>query len=131
MTLESSSRFCSKLASLDGAIDPKLGVPTLSMPHQIAEKFLANTDRGLDDSTLARDLVDLAFVAAHVDSRDLASGLELAEQPYGTAVRRLLTATLDRFTRDRRRTRTCIDTLGIEDTATLRKGLRVLRRLLR
>jgi len=117
--------------ALEGAIDPRFGVPTLSMPHQIAEKFLANTDRGLDDSTLARDLVDLAFIAAHVEATDLARGLALAERPYGAAVRRALVATLDRFAGDRRRARTCIETLAIDDTATLRNGLRVLRRLVR
>jgi hypothetical protein len=114
---------------LEGEMDTMLGVPALSMQHQVAEKFLANTDCGLDDSTLARDLVDLTFLAVHVDASTLRGGLELAERPYGSAVRRILRETLDRFTHDRRRSRRCIEALAVDDTATLRKGLGILRRL--
>jgi hypothetical protein len=41
---------------LEGAIDKTLGIPTLRRECVIAEKFLANADRGLDESTLSRDL---------------------------------------------------------------------------
>ena len=51
---------------LTGELDSDLRVPVLDIEHAIAEKFLANTDRGLDDSTLSRDLIDLAFVATRV-----------------------------------------------------------------
>jgi hypothetical protein len=115
---------------LAGEIDRRLGVPVLTMVHAIAEKLLANTDRGLDDSTLARDLIDLAFVAAHVDKRQLQAGLEIAEQAYGSAVRRLLKSTLDRFRTNRARAKANIDALTIDDAATMRKGMRLLEKLL-
>jgi hypothetical protein len=37
-------------------------VPCLTRKDCFAEKFLANADRGLDTSTLSRDIVDLAFM---------------------------------------------------------------------
>lgn len=114
---------------LAGEIDARLAVPVLTMAHAIAEKLLANTDRGLDDSALARDLIDLAFVAAHVEKHELQAGLEIAEQAYGVAVRRLLRSTLDRFRTNRVRAKACVDALGIDDTATMRKGMRVLEKL--
>src|SRR3990170_6388137 len=71
---------------LEGAIDKTLGIPTLRRECAIAEKFLANADRGLDESTLSRDLVDLAFIAAHAGRPPLEEGMEIAEQAYGTAI---------------------------------------------
>jgi hypothetical protein len=111
-----------------GVLDPMFGVAVLRPQHAVAEKFLANADRGLDESTLARDLIDLAFVAARLDERTLESGLELAEQAYGAAVRRYLRASLDAF-RSRTRAAHCIQSLAVDDTATLRKGLRTLSAL--
>jgi hypothetical protein len=114
---------------LTGEIDETLGVPTLSMECAIAEKFLANADRGLDQSTLSRDLVDLAFVAAGSGTRPLLEGMEMAEQAYGTAVRKSLRSSLDAFKENRRLIGTHIRALGVEDTRTLRKGLRVLHKI--
>jgi hypothetical protein len=59
----------------------------------------------------------------------LAAGLELAEQAYGKAVRRYLGLTLELFQKNRARAAACIKSLGVDDTATLRKGLRTLRML--
>ena len=114
---------------LVGRLEPRLGVPTLHIEHAIAEKLLANADRGLDDSTLARDLIDLAFVATRVDKKALLAGLVIAEQAYGTSVQRLLAQSLELFRKNRIRTRRCIDSLGVDDTPTLRKGIRVLQSL--
>ena len=47
---------------LDGHLDPRLGVPVLSQGDMYAEKLLATADRGLDESTLGRDLIDLAMM---------------------------------------------------------------------
>jgi len=115
---------------LAGPLDRGLSLPVLSPEHCVAEKLLANADRGLDDSTLSRDLIDLAFAIVHFGKPKAALGLDLAESAYGTAVRRYLTEALDRFQRDRARAAACIKSLAIEDTATLRKGLRALRTLL-
>lgn len=111
---------------LAGELDPSFGVPVLGREHAVAEKLLANADRGLDESTSARDLVDLAFAAAHFGRPVLDRGFALAEEAYGSAVRRYLKEALDAF-RDRRRAAACIASLAVDDTATLRRGLRILR----
>lgn len=111
---------------LAGELDRSLGVPSLGREHAVAEKLLANADRGLDESTLARDLIDLAFTAVHFGKPVLAAGLSMAEQAYGSAVRRYLGESLAAF-RDRKRAAVCIESLAVSDTATLRKGLRALR----
>ena len=114
---------------LSGALDRKLGVPVLSIDDAIAEKFLANTDRGLDESTLGRDLIDLAFLAASLGTKALRRGLESAEQVYGAAVRRYLDLSLKAFQKNRSRSAAWLESLRISDAATLRKGLRTLRTL--
>lgn len=117
--------------ALAGAIDPRLGVPALTPAHCVAEKLLANADRGLDESTLSRDLVDLAFAAVHFGEPVVSSGFALAEEAYGAAIRRYLERALDSWQNDRTRAASSVEALGIEDTALLRKGLRALRSLLR
>lgn len=114
---------------LEGAIDKTLGVPILQREYAIAEKFLANADRGLDESTLSRDLVDLAFIAAHAGRRPLEEGMEIAEQAYGSAIQKNLRSTLDRFKGNRGRTNSDLYSLGVEDTQTLRKGIQLLGKL--
>ena len=114
---------------LAGDIDVRLSVPTLRIEHAIAEKLLANADRGLDDSTLSRDLIDLAFAAIHIEKQALRTGLSFAEAAYGSSVRQTLLRCLDLFRDDRPRARRCIETLAIDDTSSLRKGMRLLRGL--
>jgi len=114
---------------LAGAVDPHFDVPVLAKEHAIALKLLANTDRGLDDAALSRDLIDLAFVAMHVDKHKLQTGLVIAEQAYGSTVRRQLKLSLDAF-QDRARASSCIEALAIDDTVSMRKGMRLLRGLL-
>jgi len=111
---------------LEGDLDRTLGVPALRPATAVAEKVLANADRGLDESTLARDLIDLAFAAVGFGRPAFDAGLALAERAYGTAARRYLAASLDAF-QQRTRAAQCIRSLAIDDTATLRKGLRALR----
>jgi nucleotidyltransferase AbiEii toxin of type IV toxin-antitoxin system len=115
---------------LTGALDRTLGIPVLSVNDAVAEKFLANTDRGLDESTLGRDLIDLAFLATNLGKKALHPGLARAESVYGTAVRRYLDLSLAAFQRNRSRSTAWIEALRISDTQALRKGLRVLRALL-
>lgn len=114
---------------LDGGHDRALDVPVLGIECAIAEKLLANADRGLDDSTLFRDLVDLAFVSVHVGRAPLSDGLTIAEQAYGSAVKRSLGLAIDEFRGDRARAKACLRSLGVDDTKTLRKGLGVLQTL--
>jgi hypothetical protein len=116
---------------LAGAINETLGVPTLSREYAIAEKFLANADRGLDESALSRDLVDLAFIAAHAGRSPIEEGMEIAEQAYGTTIRSSLRLSHDGFKANRSRTKAHLRSLGVEDTQTLRKGLQLLGKLAR
>lgn len=53
--------------------------------------------------------------------------LEPRRLPYGSAVRRYLGLAIDAFRGNRPRAKACTDSLGIEDTAMLRRGIRVLR----
>jgi hypothetical protein len=114
---------------LEGTTDKTLGIPTLSRECAIAEKFLANADRGLDESTLSRDLVDLAFIAAHAGRPPLEEGMDIAERAYGTAIRRSLRSSLDSFKGNRGRANAHLRSLGVEDPQTLRKGLQLLGKL--
>lgn len=116
---------------LVGAVDKALGVPTLQRECVIAEKFLANADRGLDDSTLSRDLVDLSFAAACAGRLPLEKGMQIAAQAYGTAIRDGLRSSLDLFKSNRSRANAHLRSLGVEDTQTFRKGLKVLGKLAR
>ena len=112
--------------SLTGAAPGLFPVDALDQASCIAEKLLAHADRGLDDSTHARDLVDLAFMAACWPSESWPPALQAAEAAYGAVVVRELDAGLSRFG-DRIRRRRCVDALGISDKRTLARGLRVMK----
>ena len=111
---------------LRGEPDRRLGVAVLTPVCAVAEKLLANADRGLDESTQSRDLIDLSFAAVHFGKRVVSEGMEQAAGAYGTAVRSHLEASLRAFRGDRRRAAACIRSLSVDDSATLRRGLRVL-----
>jgi hypothetical protein len=112
---------------LRAAQESPFGVPMLHLDCLVAEKLLANADRGMDDSTQVRDIVDLAFLASRHGVRALTAGLELAEGAYGNVILRELRRVLDRLAKDRRYAAASASGLGIEDTAPLRKGLAALR----
>lgn len=114
---------------LSGAMDRRLGVPALTFDSAVAEKFLANADRGLDAATHARDIIDLAAIAAQKDAASLRAGLLLAQTAYGETVVRELARVLAHLKTDKRRLPAQADALGIEDLATIRKGLHLLERL--
>jgi len=106
-----------------------LGVPVLDLECLSAEEFLANADRGLDESTKSRDAIDLAFLAARHGVEALEPGMRLAETAYGSAVRSYLDLVLAKFAADSRYASVCARSLGIEDLGTLRKGLTKLKSL--
>lgn len=114
---------------LEGTLDKRLGVPSLDLGHAAAEKFLANADRGLDESTHARDLIDLAFMAAHYGPTALFAGLRLAETAYGAAIREQLKAALAGLQTHTRGLTRHAAALGIEDLPSLRAGLKALSTL--
>ena len=113
---------------LSGGRIEGLSVPVLNPVECIAEKLLANADRGLDASVRCRDLVDLAFMAAHWPAATLEQGHALADAAYGSVVRRVLAEVLQRF-QDRSVRRQCLRDLAVADVPTLNRGLRQLRRL--
>ena len=114
---------------LDGATVTGIPVACLSRGHCFAEKFLANADRGLDTSTLSRDIVDLAFMIEAWTREDANTGLALAEAAYGDAVARSLAAVTRKMREDRSYRNQCIDGLAIGESKTLSAGLRALARL--
>ena len=111
---------------LTGELDPRLGIEVLTPVCAVAEKLLANADRGLDESTQSRDLIDLAFAAVHFGKSLVKDAMAQAAEAYGAAVAASLDEALRGFRDNRRRAAACIRSLGVEDSATLRKGLRVL-----
>jgi hypothetical protein len=116
---------------LDGALDDALGVPILSPKCAIAEKLLANADRGLAREHRSRDAVDLAFVSLQVDEETFAAGYQLAQRAYGQSIKRALGEVLKVLELDAAYRALCIKDLLVEDTKTFRKGLQRLRQLAR
>lgn len=64
--------------------DEILGVATLSLVDMAASKLLANSDRGMDDGTFSRDVIDLAMMAP--TRSVLLQALEKACSAYGKDV---------------------------------------------
>ena len=100
-------------------------VPVLDRPSCFAEKLMANTDRGRDDTTRSRDLVDLAFMITKWSRDDLSVGLDSAIDAYGDSVQRELAAALTRFN-DREYRDRCLADLSICDARRLDRGLKKL-----
>lgn len=73
--------------------DAVCGVATLSRVDMVACKLLANSDRGMDDSTFNRDLIDLAMMSP--ERGVLAVALAKAEGAYGKDVREDFTRALE------------------------------------
>ncbi len=113
--------------SLTGAAVAPFPVEVLDRASCIAEKLLAHADRGRDESTHARDLIDLAVMAECWPGEHVRSGMVLAESAYGAAVRRELVDGLSRFDDEAHRRR-CLEALSITDTHALERGLLALRR---
>ena len=113
---------------LTGEARSPFPVEVLARPSCFAEKLLANADRGRDPSANARDLIDLAFMAANWPEEDLHTGMATAQSAYGDAVRRELDAALSRLT-DADYRQQCLTALSASDTGVLGEGLRALRRL--
>lgn len=107
----------------------KLPVACLTRRHCFAEKFLANTDRGLDASTLSRDIVDLAFMIEGWSKADATAGLAIAKSAYGESVERSLAAVTRKMREDRAYRNRCTEGLAITDPKVMTAGLKALRAL--
>jgi nucleotidyltransferase AbiEii toxin of type IV toxin-antitoxin system len=119
---------------LKGGMDRALGVPCLAPPWAIAEKLLANADRGRAREYRARDMIDLAFVSLNTDKAAFIRGYELAEPAYGQVVVRELDEVLKMLDLDSKYRAQCVADLLITDLKALSKGvekLHQLRRVLR
>ncbi|OGA67703.1 MAG: hypothetical protein A3G81_11225 [Betaproteobacteria bacterium RIFCSPLOWO2_12_FULL_65_14] len=108
---------------LRGSMDAALGVPTLELPTAIAEKLLANADRGRAREHRSRDAIDLAFLSLQVDEPQFLSGYDIAQAAYGEVIVRQLDEVLKTLRLDAKYRAQCIDDLLIEDAKGLRKGL--------
>ena len=117
--------------ALAGRHDDMLGLPILSPECAIAEKLLANADRGRAKEHRSRDVIDLAFVSLVLADSAFLSGYELAQRPYGKSVGEALDDVLKMLELDAKYRGLCIEDLLIEDTQTLKKGLQRLRQLKR
>lgn len=115
--------------ALEGRHDEVLGVPVLSAPCAIAEKLLANADRGRGREHRSRDLIDLAFISLALDDQAFLAGYELAQRPYGRSVKRELQEALKMLEFDAKYRSLCLHDLLVEDTKAFRKGLKRLRQL--
>lgn len=107
-------------------------IPVMCLSHAccFAEKFLANADRGQDTSTLSRDIIDLAFMIENWASEEAITGLSIAEQAYGSAVRRNLKLAISKISEDKTHRKKCVDALRVTDSSVITKGLKSLSRLI-
>ncbi len=111
---------------IDGENVAGVPVACLTRRHCFAEKFLANADRGLDASTLSRDIVDLAFMIESWSRQDADAGMAMAKMAYGDSVPRAL-ATVARKMRDDKIYRNrCVDGLAISEPKILSAGIKTL-----
>ena len=117
--------------ALSGQPDDSLGVPILSPECAIAEKLLANADRGRATEHRSRDVIDLAFTTLVLADPAFLSGYELAQRPYGRSIGEALEDALKLLELDAKYRALCVEDLVIEDTKTLKKGLQRLRQLKR
>jgi hypothetical protein len=116
---------------LKGAMDRSLGVPRLEPPWAIAEKLMANADRGRAREHRSRDVIDLAFVSLDVEDAAFIAGYALAERPYGKSILRELNEALKMLDLDSKYRAECVADLLIEDAKRLKKGLQRLHQLKR
>ncbi len=112
---------------LRGAMDKALGVPRLELAWAIAEKLLANADRGRGKEHRSRDVVDLAFVSLQAEEAALLAGYQLAERAYGKSILGELDEALKMLEFDAKYRAQCVEDLLVDDPKALRDGLQRLR----
>ena len=103
-------------------------VSCLDRASAFAEKFLANADRGLDSSTLSRDVIDLAHMIEGWSQADAASGIMIARGAYGSDVDHKLAQVTQKLRNDKRYRSQCIEGLMIATPKVLMAGLEHLAR---
>ena len=111
---------------ISGGRHGEFPVPALDPVSCFAEKFLANADRWSDESTLNRDIVDLAFMVAGWSSADADGGRKTAAQAYGKAVNESVRKAVKKLHDHKQYLRRCIAGLRVSDPRTLGRGLEKL-----
>lgn len=99
-----------------------LNVPCLSRIDRYAEKLLANADRGVDSSTRARDLIDLAVLRLHGEQSQRA--LDKAEAAY--PVLAPLRKSLETFQASKDFRAQCFSALEIRNRPRIMDGIDLL-----
>jgi hypothetical protein len=106
-----------------GQVCAGIPVPCLDQVSCFAEKFLANADRGDDDATLGRDVIDLAFMVEGWGEGPARLGAAIASEAYGDAVQRGLKTATKKLLENKTYLKRCIAALSINDAGTLASGL--------
>lgn len=102
--------------SLSGVTDPTLPVARLTDEDLVAEKLLANADRFLDDSALARDALDLLVLSNELGELPAAAWAK-ARAAYGDSVDRAFDRALQRLRDHPELVQRAIATLDVRPSA--------------
>lgn len=108
--------------ALSGTRINKLPVPVLDRRSCLAEKLLANTDRGRDTAHRSRDVIDLAYMMADRPDTDLHNALKIAQSAYGSSVLRELEFALNKI-QEHGYQEQCSDSLLLEFPDRLSLGI--------
>ena len=101
-----------------------LRVPCLDEVSCFAEKFLANDDRGGDESTLSRDVVDLAYMIEGWGAPLFLKGAQRAHSAYGDSVETSARAAARKLLDKKDYLKKCVDGLRLTGVGTLSAGLK-------
>ena len=101
-------------------------VPALEPVSCFAEKFLANADRWNDESTLNRDIVDLAFMIVGWKSADAERGRKIAVEAYGKSINDSVRKAVQKLRANKQYLKRCVAGLGVNNSRTLARGLEML-----
>lgn len=114
---------------VDGESVAGIPVACLTRRHCFAEKFMANADRGLDASTLSRDMIDLAFMIEGWSGEDAKGGLAIAKAAYGNAIPDSIHAVAGKMREDRAYRNRCVEGLAISEPKVMSAGIKALAAL--
>ena len=109
-----------------GGTELECPVPALTPVSCFAEKFLANADRGNDESFLSRDVIDLAFMILAWSRAEAEAGFEQARAAYGKIVDDALKKAVRAMSERKDYVKRCTAGLRVDDTRNLARGLRKL-----
>jgi hypothetical protein len=115
-----------QLSTSPGEAIKGVRVPVLSRVDAFAEKFLANADRGLDAATNSRDIVDLAFMIQGWGHDEAKQGWLVANEAYGSAINRALTAVTSKIKTDVAYRKKCFEALRVTETKYCIAGIDLL-----